>query len=312
MAAAGETALLLGATGAVGKSLLGDLIKSSNYNKVHAFVRRPFKAESPYKDEDKLVEHVVDFDKLVDTGEGAQAFKDVKADTVYIALGTTRAQAGSAAQFERIDRQYVLNSAKAALLDNEEAQRIGQRVLYCSSLGATSSSPFLYPKSKGLTEEGLGEYYRCAAQRVASTDSCRSTASLGYPDCIIMRPSFLAGADRPQKRIVEQTFGVRMIRRCGDRVNLNTDTMFSCTVPYGKGCKPYQRQCRDSDSFVDQSYAVGWPTRELRTDHCRYWQSAFGQIQARTAYRTCSWYSDDRGQFTGQEIGKGVLIVVRM
>lgn len=170
MAAAGETALLLGATGAVGKSLLGDLIKSSHYNKVHAFVRRPFKAESPYKDEDKLVEHVVDFDKLVDTGEGAQAFKDVKANTVYIALGTTRAQAGSAAQFERIDRQYVLNSAKAALLDNEEAQRIGQRVLYCSSLGATSSSPFLYPKSKGLTEEGLGEYYRCAAQRVASTD----------------------------------------------------------------------------------------------------------------------------------------------
>lgn len=157
MSASGETALLLGATGAVGKVLLGDLLRSSHYGKVHAFVRRPFKAQSAYKDEDKLVEHIVDFDKLVDTDEGAQAFKEVKANTVFITLGTTRAQAGSATQFERIDREYVLKSAKAALLDNEDAQRLGQRVLYCSSMGATSSSPLLYPKSKGLTEEGLGK-----------------------------------------------------------------------------------------------------------------------------------------------------------
>lgn len=71
-------------------------------------------------------------------------------------MGTTRAAAGSAKAFERIDRDYVLAAAKAAL-QQDAGTRAQQRVVYCSSSGSNSKAPFLYMKSKGLTEEGLGE-----------------------------------------------------------------------------------------------------------------------------------------------------------
>lgn len=69
-------------------------------------------------------------------------------------VGTTRATAGSAGAFERIDREYVVAGAQAALQNAADA-RAKQSLVYLSSTGATSGSPFLYPKSKGLTEEAL-------------------------------------------------------------------------------------------------------------------------------------------------------------
>lgn len=156
MSISGKSAIILGATGATGKPLLTELLGSSHYDRVHAFVRRPFKADSPHKENDKLIEHAIDFDKLTDSQEGAQALRDVQAEAVYITLGTTRAQAGSAQAFERIDREYVLAAAKAALSDRQKSSQLGQRVVYCSSISASSNSRLLYAHSKGLTEEGLG------------------------------------------------------------------------------------------------------------------------------------------------------------
>lgn len=151
-----RSAILFGATGAVGKPLLSELLKSTEYDQVHTFVRKPFKSESVYKDEAKLIEHILDFEKLLKEERGSKDINEIKAEAIYITLGTTRANAGSAEAFERIDREYVLAAAKAAL--NEEKKE--QKVLYCSSFGVSSKSPFLYPKSKGLTEEGLGELYK--------------------------------------------------------------------------------------------------------------------------------------------------------
>lgn len=148
-----RSAILFGATGAVGKPLLSELLKSPQYDQVHTFVRKPFKNESSHKEEAKLIEHLLDFEKLLDEGKGAEEIKKVQAEAVYITLGTTRANAGSAEAFERIDREYVLAAAKAAL----NSEQKDQKVLYCSSFGVSAKSPFLYPKSKGLTEEGLGE-----------------------------------------------------------------------------------------------------------------------------------------------------------
>ncbi|PWN36399.1 uncharacterized protein FA14DRAFT_114503, partial [Meira miltonrushii] len=179
-----RSAILFGATGAVGKPLLSELLKSPQYDQVHAFVRKPFKNESSYKEEAKLIEHLLDFEKLLEEGKGVEEIRDVKAEAVYITLGTTRANAGSAEAFERIDREYVLAAAKAALHPDQQQN---QKVLYCSSFGVSAKSPFLYPKSKGLTEEGL--------------------ASLGYSDTILFRPGFLAQANRAQSRKVEQIYG---------------------------------------------------------------------------------------------------------
>lgn len=151
-----RSAILFGATGAVGKPLLSELLKSSEYDQIHTFVRKPFKAESNYKDEGKLVEHLIDFEKLLEEQKGSKEIHDINAKAIYITLGTTRANAGSAQAFERIDREYVLAAGKAAL--NQEKEQNDQKILYCSSFGVSSKSPLLYPKSKGLTEEGLGKF----------------------------------------------------------------------------------------------------------------------------------------------------------
>jgi oxidoreductase len=137
----GETALLLGATGAVGSEVLTSLIASPHYTTIHSFVRKA--SSTPSSSDSKVVEHVVDFEKLCD-GDASQVekFKEVKGDSVLIALGTTRAAAGGAKPFERIDREYVLAAAKAARVEGGKPQK----VVYCSAQMADSTSRFLYPK----------------------------------------------------------------------------------------------------------------------------------------------------------------------
>ena len=82
-----KSAIIFGATGAVGKPVVAELVASPYYASVHAFVRRPFKAQSAYKDEAKLVEHIVDFDKLTEGSAGAQEIKALGAEAVYITCG---------------------------------------------------------------------------------------------------------------------------------------------------------------------------------------------------------------------------------
>ncbi|THG97068.1 hypothetical protein EW026_g4863 [Hermanssonia centrifuga] len=162
----GQSALILGATGATGKHLLKELISSSHFTKVGEYGRR-VTPQSQIPATNKLEQKVIDFEAIDRT-----AFRDDRWDVIFITLGTTRGNAGSAAAFEKIDREYVLNAARAAKSDDPSHE---QRVIYLSSGGANSSSHFLYPKSKGLTEEGL--------------------ASLGY-ELIAFRPGFLAQAER--------------------------------------------------------------------------------------------------------------------
>jgi len=174
---AGKSALLLGATGATGKKLLGELLTSNQWTRVGEYGRRV--STPAASTTGKLEQKVIDFENL-----GAAGLKDGRWDVVFVTLGTTRAQAGSAANFEKIDREYVVNACKAAKTDDPAHE---QRVVYLSSSGANPSSPFLYPKSKGLTELGL--------------------ARLGYADTIIFRPAFLKSAERPDRRIAETVFG---------------------------------------------------------------------------------------------------------
>jgi oxidoreductase len=79
------SAIIFGGTGAVGKHLVSELLQSPQYNYVHAFVRKSFKAESLHKDSSKLVEHVIDFDKLMQSDhETVSQVKKVGAEAVYI------------------------------------------------------------------------------------------------------------------------------------------------------------------------------------------------------------------------------------
>ncbi|KAL0573889.1 hypothetical protein V5O48_008061 [Marasmius crinis-equi] len=176
---ASKTALIIGSTGQVGGHLLKELLASPHFSRVYEYGRRVTDPESLSQGKDKLEQKKIDFDKLEEDG----SLKGGKWDVVFITLGTTRANAGSAEAFERIDREYVIKAAKEAKSSDPSHP---QRLVYCSSGGANSKSSFLYPRSKGLTEHGL--------------------ASLGYSDTIVFRPAFLVGTARPERRIAESIF----------------------------------------------------------------------------------------------------------
>ncbi|KAH9944695.1 hypothetical protein B0H21DRAFT_823213 [Amylocystis lapponica] len=171
----GQSALLIGATGQVGSHILHELLASPHYTRVGEYGRRVTSAEHITAGKEKLEQRTINFDKVED--------EDLRAgrwDVVFIALGTTRKNAGSEAAFEKIDREYVINSARAA---KTEEPGHTQRLVYISSQGASPSSSFLYMRSKGLTEVGL--------------------AALGYHDTIILRPGLLTEVNRSESRFFE-------------------------------------------------------------------------------------------------------------
>ncbi|KAL0068349.1 hypothetical protein AAF712_004427 [Marasmius tenuissimus] len=176
-----KTALIIGATGQTGGQLLKELLASPHFNRVYEYGRRLTNVESLTEGKEKLEQKKIDFDKLEEDG----SLKGGNWDVVFITLGTTKANAGSAEAFERIDKEYVLRAAREAKSSDSSRP---QRLVYCSSNGANMNSPFLYPRSKGLTEHGL--------------------ASLGYSDTIIFRPGLLVGTERPQHRTVESVYGI--------------------------------------------------------------------------------------------------------
>ncbi|KAN0061533.1 hypothetical protein ACQY0O_006380 [Thecaphora frezii] len=183
-----KTALIIGSTGAVGSPLLSALLSRSSFTHIHSFVRSSSTPTSvptiaPTK---SFSQHTIDYDRLLAGDETETAkLRDVSADVVFITLGTTRADAASAQQFEKVDRDYVLAAAKAAC-GSDVAAADNKRIVYCSSQAANLDSPFLYLKSKGLTEQGL--------------------AKLGG-DVVIFRPAFLAQAQRKRTRIAESLYG---------------------------------------------------------------------------------------------------------
>lgn len=143
--------------------LLGALRSSGDFSSIHSIVRRPDSTPSAVAGTTTnapvtVKEHVVDFEKLLSddastAAEEAGKLRAVSADCVFISLGTTRAAAGSAEKFERIDREYVIAAAKAARREEqgqqggfEEGKTPGQTLLYVSSSGASSKLPLLYPK----------------------------------------------------------------------------------------------------------------------------------------------------------------------
>lgn len=177
-------AIVLGSTGAVGSQILSLLASDEQFSQVHSFVRRPSGLSPPSS---RVQEHAIDYEKVhAGDVEAVRALREVNADVVFIALGTTRKDAGSASAFERIDREYVVKAAEAARAGAEGST--SQRVVYCSAQAANPSSWFLYPRSKGLTERALAEL---------------------YPNhgAYLFRPGFLLNAQRAKPRPLEKYFG---------------------------------------------------------------------------------------------------------
>ncbi|MCW3125953.1 MAG: oxidoreductase [Bacteroidetes bacterium] len=159
------TILILGASGLVGGKCLQHSLSDPRIDKVTAVVRRELDIRHP-----KLTQLVVDFDKLDDYAS------DIRADAVLSALGTTRKQAGSAANFRKVDYDYQLRAA-------EIARRNGTRTFVLLSSGAANKKSLtLYLKVKGEIEDAISK--------------------LGFEKMAILRPSVLLG-ERKDSRSAE-------------------------------------------------------------------------------------------------------------
>ncbi len=159
-----KTAILIGASGLVGRHLLRRLLDGERYGRVVALVRRPLGVEHP-----RLHQVLFDFDHPdADVIQG---------DDLFCALGTTRRKAGSKAAQYRVDVEYPFEIGRIARANGV------QQYLLVSSVGARESSPFFYLHMKGELE--------------------RRIAALEFPCFIAVRPSLLPGR-RFERRIGEQ------------------------------------------------------------------------------------------------------------
>lgn len=131
-----KKALVIGATGLVGRELVQLLLQDQRFNKVVVFVRKTTGIKQA-----KLEEHLIDFNAT----ESWQHL--VTGDVFFSTLGTTIKQAGSQSAQYKVDYTYQYQFAKAAALNG-----IPTYVLI-SSAGAASASKIFYSRMKGKLED---------------------------------------------------------------------------------------------------------------------------------------------------------------
>lgn len=152
----GRTALVVGATGLVGKELVQILLDAPEYEKVIIWGRRTVELSHP-----KLVVQVIDFDKLENNEIEGQV------DHVFCCLGTTIKKAKTQEAFKKVDLEYPLALARWA-------KKAGvSQFIVISAMGADANSKIFYNQTKGLLELRLKE--------------------LGLNGLHIVRPSLLLG-----------------------------------------------------------------------------------------------------------------------
>jgi uncharacterized protein YbjT (DUF2867 family) len=151
-----RSALLLGATGLVGRELLSLLLADDDVSRVVVIARRPTGTKHA-----KLDEHVFDLGAM-------EQHADVFAvDQIFCALGTTIKVAGSQERFRLVDYEYPVSAAQLGKANG------ATHYLLVSALGANAQSRVFYNRVKGEVE--------------------REVMAMNYRSTTIVRPSLLLG-----------------------------------------------------------------------------------------------------------------------
>jgi uncharacterized protein YbjT (DUF2867 family) len=161
-------AIVAGATGLIGRTLVRQLAAERTWREVRALVRH---ALPPELSGPKLVPVEVDYDRVDPPPPWAAA------DHVFCALGTTMREAGSEAAFRQVEFEYPVALARATLA------RGARHFLLVTALGAAADSRVFYNRVKGEVEAAI--------------------TTLGFRSVTIARPSLLVGK-RAEPRLTEQ------------------------------------------------------------------------------------------------------------
>jgi uncharacterized protein YbjT (DUF2867 family) len=164
-------AVIVGATGLVGKELAKLILEDESYSDLTIIVRHPMKDLV----HEKLREKVVNFELLEELDVNFTG-----AD-VFCTLGTTIKKAGTKEAFRKVDYEYPLALGRIAKSQGS------RQFLIITAMGASSSSYVFYNQVKGDVEEALKE--------------------LKLPALKIFRPSLLLGK-RSEFRIGEHISSV--------------------------------------------------------------------------------------------------------
>lgn len=138
-----KTALVLGSTGLVGKSLVEQLCLDQRYQTITCLLRKPLSKDFFSEGATKVQPIVVDFEDLQDY----QGY--FGSEHIYVCLGTTIKTAGSKKEFRKVDFEYVHVAAQLA-----RAQRAVSFV-WISSVGANAKSNNFYLRVKGELENAI-------------------------------------------------------------------------------------------------------------------------------------------------------------
>lgn len=150
-------AVIVGATGLVGRELVRLLLNTKKYDKVIVIARRRLSIVHP-----RLEQQLILFDQLHECPR--QWFEDAD---VFCTLGTTIKKAGSKEQFEKVDNHYVIETAKIA------KQSHSNKFIVITAMGSDEQSKIFYNRVKGKTEQQLQQ--------------------LQLQQLIIVRPSLILG-----------------------------------------------------------------------------------------------------------------------
>ncbi|MFQ3235491.1 MAG: hypothetical protein ACI9C4_001049 [Paraglaciecola sp.] len=163
-------ALVLGATGLVGKALVTLLLKDPRYARVTCLLRRPLQQSDFIDPQGKLEPIVIDFENL-------EAYQGYFGDAhIYVCLGTTIKQAQSKAAFRKVDFEYVHIAAQLARAQNAHS------FVWISSVGANAKSSNFYLRVKGELENAIF-----------------AMSALNHSSAV--RPSLLLGERKDQRRL---------------------------------------------------------------------------------------------------------------
>lgn len=162
----GKIAIVIGATGLVGRALVDHLAEAEHICKIITLTRTS--AEHPST---KVFNQVVNFDHLENYTESFNA------DLLFSCLGTTLKQAGTITAQRKVDLDYQFKAAQIAVNMGVD------HYLLVSSSGANEKSNSPYLKMKGVLEQRI--------------------KSLPFKRISIFQPSLLIG-QRADFRLVEK------------------------------------------------------------------------------------------------------------